>query len=616
MSRGPPFDGPLQQPRDFATDPPAAPPDLDTAVDTTSHRVRYNPNIDTTIAEEVAPTNDAATSPRKAPARADTGVPFSPTSRRRTTRVSTFRTVDNFEDFELRPGWHPGSEPGVDPLKPDGGHASMPQLSAPCEITIVDFSEDKLSIQNKDNSSLGSFLEVPQPKWAKCRWINVNGLSWDVIQLLGKHKSLHKLAVEDIMNTRSRTKAEWYPTHAFIVLTLQRLDDTYRDSDDESSDSDEADDTSSHASNRSIFSGKTGKYSRKLLRRLKRIFCAGKFSSDTTLEGGKNWPQDGSGPYPRASRSEYPEGPTRTLRRYHAAPDDPIARFMDRNSALISKNYTVACEQVSMFITNDNTIISFFEESAEVIEAPIIQRLQTSDTIIRHSCDASMVGHAVLDGIIDLAIQVASCYRDAIGDIEPEVLTHPNIGHTKKLYILTSEINALLSFINPITTLIQALRDHKTDMALDKAMAKILDPNHDPIITTLTYTYLGDVLDHCVLITDTLNRLKSSADGMIGLIFNTISAHQNESMKQLTTATIIFLPLTFITGYFGQNFVPFTVLEQDIGYFWKIAVPVVFATIILLQREAIVDYCKAIFQRRYLWELKKRRSDRRNKKRV
>ncbi|KAK0716460.1 hypothetical protein B0T21DRAFT_386764 [Apiosordaria backusii] len=508
----------------------------------------------------------------------------------------------------------PGSEPGVDPLKLDGGHASMALLSAPCEITIVDFSEDELSIQTQDNASLGSFLEVPQPKWAKCRWINVNGLSWDVIQLLGKHKKLHKLAVEDIMNTRSRTKAEWYPTHAFIVLTLQRLDDTYRDSDDESSESDEADDTVSQASNRSIFSGKTGRYSQKLLRRLKRTFrTRSRSAADTNLEGGREWSQDGSGPYPR---SEPPYGPTRTLRRYHAAPDDPIARFMDKNSALISRNYTVACEQVSMFITNDNTIISFFEESAEVIEAPIIQRLQTSDTIIRHSCDASMVGHAILDGIIDLAIQVVSQYRDAIGDIEPEVLTHPNISHTKKLYIFTSEINALISFINPITTLIQALRDHKTDMALDKAMAKILDPNHDPIITTLTYTYLGDVLDHCVLITDTLNRLKSSADGMIGLIFNTISAYQNESMKQLTTATIIFLPLTFITGYFGQNFVPFTVLEEDIGYFWKIAVPVVFATIILLQREVIVAYCKAVFQRRYIWELKRKRSDRRKKKRV
>ncbi|KAK4200513.1 putative transporter [Triangularia verruculosa] len=610
MSRESSMDGPRLQSRDFATDPPAALPDFD-AVDTTSHRVRYDPQIDTNIAE-AAPTQNATTTPRKSLARAETGAPFSPINRRRTTRVGTFRTVDKFEDFELRPGWHPGSEPGVDPTKPDGGHASMPTLSAPCDITIVDFSEGKLSIQTKDNTSLGSFLEIPQPKWAKCRWISVNGLSWDVIQLLGRHKNLHKLAVEDIMNTRSRTKAEWYPTHAFIVLTLQRLDDTFRDSDDESSESDEADDSTSQASSRSIFSGKTGKYSRKLLRRLKRAFrTSSRLSSDATLEGGKEWSQDGSEPYPKP-----PDGPTRTLRRYHASPDDPIARFMDKNSALISRNYTVACEQVSIFITNDNTVISFFEESAEVIEAPILQRLQTSDTIIRHSCDASMVGHAILDGIVDLAIPVVSCYRDTINDIEPEVLTQPNISHTKQLYILISEINALIDFIKPITTLIQALRDHKTDMTLDKAMAKILDPDHDPIITTLTYTYLGDVLDHCVLITDTLKRLKSSADGMIDLIFNTISAYQNESMKQLTTATIIFLPLTFITGYFGQNFEPFTVLEQDIGYFWKIAVPVVLATILLLQWEVIVGYCKAVFQRRYLWELKRRRLSRRDKKRA
>lgn len=124
--------------------------------------------------------------------------------------MSTHKPVQDFDDFESRPGWHPGAEPGVDPTKPDGGHALRPTLSAPCDITVVDFSHEDMSMRRFDNDSLIPFLKLPQPAWARCRWINVKGLSWDVIQALGQYKKLHRLAIEDIMNTRNRTKADWY----------------------------------------------------------------------------------------------------------------------------------------------------------------------------------------------------------------------------------------------------------------------------------------------------------------------------------------------------------------------------------------------------------------------
>ena len=85
----------------------------------------------------------------------------------------------------------------------------MPTLSAPCEILVVDYSQTQMTTQRLDNVSLKPFLLTRPPAWKKCRWINVNGLSWDVIKALGQYKNLHRLALEDLMNTRNRTKADW-----------------------------------------------------------------------------------------------------------------------------------------------------------------------------------------------------------------------------------------------------------------------------------------------------------------------------------------------------------------------------------------------------------------------
>lgn len=84
-----------------------------------------------------------------------------------------------------------------------------------CQITVVDFSDERMSKYEMDNEGLVEFLKDPREDWVACRWINVNGLSWDVIKELGNKHGLHRLAIEDLMNTRGRTKADWYSDHAF-----------------------------------------------------------------------------------------------------------------------------------------------------------------------------------------------------------------------------------------------------------------------------------------------------------------------------------------------------------------------------------------------------------------
>lgn len=128
-----------------------------------------------------------------------------------------------------------------------------------------------------------------------------------------------------------------------------------------------------------------------------------------------------------------PKDYVRTLQRYRGNPNEERTKFMENNSTLKEKGLAVSVEQVSIFFCDDNTVISFFEHSAKDIEEPILKRLNTFDTILKRSADGSLVVQAIIDAIIDLAIPVVTAYEDAIGDLELDVLTDPDVERSKSL---------------------------------------------------------------------------------------------------------------------------------------------------------------------------------------
>jgi magnesium transporter len=66
--------------------------------------------------------------------------------------------------------------------------------------------------------------------------------------------------------------------------------------------------------------------------------------------------------------------------------------------------------------------------------------------------------------------------------------------------------------------------------------------------------WFRDVYDHLVRISELIDSYRDLLAGALDLYLSTVSNRLNNISTQLTIVATIFLPLTFVTGFFGQNF--------------------------------------------------------------
>src|SRR5437588_6453468 len=156
---------------------------------------------------------------------------------------------------------------------------------------------------------------------------------------------------------------------------------------------------------------------------------------------------------------------------------------------------------------------------------------------------------------------------DEIDDLEAALLAEPEERQLERLFALKRELVAMRKVVTPQRDLFVRSVDQ---------IAKL------PGLQLDERDYFRDVYDHLIRISDLIDSYRDLLSGATDLYLSTISNRQNDVMKQLTVIATIFLPLAFITGFFGQNFGWMVRHITAAWVFWVIGVGSILATLVAL----------------------------------
>jgi magnesium transporter len=91
------------------------------------------------------------------------------------------------------------------------------------------------------------------------------------------------------------------------------------------------------------------------------------------------------------------------------------------------------------------------------------------------------------------------------------------------------------------------------------------------LISEQTEVYFRDVHDHTVQAIETIETYREMTSGLMDLYQSNVNLKLNNVMRVLTVISTIFLPLTFMAGVWGMNFVNMPELYSQYGYFAALA---------------------------------------------
>jgi magnesium transporter len=168
--------------------------------------------------------------------------------------------------------------------------------------------------------------------------------------------------------------------------------------------------------------------------------------------------------------------------------------------------------------------------------AEIRRRYQKRDEAIDRP---SLLLYRIVDGLVDSFFPILAQFDDRIDELENAIFVQASDAQLQEIFQMKRLLVGMRKAVTPQRDSFAGLRG---------GIAQL------PGLAEEDEHYFRDVYDHLIRISDLIDSYRDLLTSAMDVYLSTVSNRLNAVMKQLAVIATIFLPLSWLTGFFGQNF--------------------------------------------------------------
>jgi len=218
-------------------------------------------------------------------------------------------------------------------------------------------------------------------------------------------------------------------------------------------------------------------------------------------------------------------------------------------------------EQISIVLGKDYVIT--FQERKPDTYLEIRRNLRNNRGRIR-KMGADYLAYVLSDYIVDMYFVLLEKLGDEIEALEEEITREPSQDSVRRIQKLKKHVMYIRKIIWPMRDVVSKLTRRDS-----------------PLISKNINIYLGDLHDHVMEAINTVEAFRETLSSMVEIYMYSISNKTNEIMKVLAVFSTVFMPMTFITGIYGMNFIHMPEISSEYGYYFALAAMAIVGTTML-----------------------------------